>query len=48
MARLVGTTVAEIQANRLYAARSFAQRNGVTVVLKGCARLSLTLMAAWL
>ena len=35
MARLVGTTVAEIQANRLYAARSFAQRNGVTVVLKG-------------
>jgi NAD(P)H-hydrate epimerase len=35
MARLVGTTVAEIQANRLHAARSFAQRNGVTLVLKG-------------
>src|ERR1700733_9756907 len=35
MARLVGSTVAEIQTNRLEAARSFAQKNGVTLVLKG-------------
>jgi NAD(P)H-hydrate epimerase len=35
MARLAGITVAEIQANRLEVARSFAQRNGVTLVLKG-------------
>jgi NAD(P)H-hydrate epimerase len=35
MARLAGKTVAEIQANRLQVARSFAQKNGVTLVLKG-------------
>jgi NAD(P)H-hydrate epimerase len=35
MARLAGITVAEVQANRLEVARSFAQRNGVTLVLKG-------------
>jgi ADP-dependent NAD(P)H-hydrate dehydratase / NAD(P)H-hydrate epimerase len=35
MARLAGKTVAEIQANRLEAARNFACNNGVTLVLKG-------------
>jgi ADP-dependent NAD(P)H-hydrate dehydratase / NAD(P)H-hydrate epimerase len=35
MARLVKMTVAEVQANRLEVARTFAQRNGVTLVLKG-------------
>jgi len=35
MARLVGLTVAEVQANRLEVARSFALRTGVTLVLKG-------------
>ena len=35
MARLAGKSVAEIQANRLEIARGFAQRNGVTLVLKG-------------
>jgi NAD(P)H-hydrate epimerase len=35
MARLAGVTVAEIQANRLETARDFAQRTGVTLVLKG-------------
>ena len=35
MARLAGITVAEVQANRLKVAREFAQRNGVTLVLKG-------------
>ena len=35
MARLVKVTVAEVQANRLEVARTFAQRNGVTLVLKG-------------
>ena len=35
MARLAGSSVADIQANRLEAARSFAQGHGVTVVLKG-------------
>ncbi len=39
MARLAGTTIAEIQANRLEAARSFATRIGVTVVLKGARTL---------
>ena len=39
MARLAGVTVAEIQANRLEAARSFAQRTGVTLVLKGARTL---------
>lgn len=39
MARLAGTTVAEIQANRLETARSFAQRVGVTLVLKGARTL---------
>jgi len=41
MARLVGATVAEVQANRLETARIFAQRFGVTLVLKG----ALTLIA---
>lgn len=35
MARLTGLTTAEIQANRLDAARAFAERMGVTLVLKG-------------
>jgi ADP-dependent NAD(P)H-hydrate dehydratase / NAD(P)H-hydrate epimerase len=35
MARLTGKTVAEIQANRLGTARSFACENGITLVLKG-------------
>src|SRR5579863_6254380 len=35
MARLAGATTAEVQANRLELARSFAQRVGVTLVLKG-------------
>ncbi|MGD0800948.1 MAG: NAD(P)H-hydrate dehydratase, partial [Terracidiphilus sp.] len=35
MARLAGITIAEVQANRLEVARGFAQRNGVTLVLKG-------------
>jgi ADP-dependent NAD(P)H-hydrate dehydratase / NAD(P)H-hydrate epimerase len=35
MARLAGTTVAEIQANRLAVARSFARTNGIILVLKG-------------
>jgi NAD(P)H-hydrate epimerase len=39
MARLTGLTVAEVQANRLDVARSFAQRNGVTLVLKGARTL---------
>jgi NAD(P)H-hydrate epimerase len=39
MARLAGITVAEVQANRLEVARSFAQRNGVTLVLKGARTL---------
>jgi NAD(P)H-hydrate epimerase len=39
MARLVGTTIAEIQANRLEAARGFATRMGVTLVLKGARTL---------
>ncbi|MGP8253650.1 MAG: NAD(P)H-hydrate dehydratase [Terracidiphilus sp.] len=39
MARLAGTTVAEIQANRLQAARSFALKMGVTLVLKGARTL---------
>jgi ADP-dependent NAD(P)H-hydrate dehydratase / NAD(P)H-hydrate epimerase len=39
MARLAGTTVAAIQANRLEAARGFAKRMGVTLVLKGARTL---------
>ncbi len=39
MARLAGTTVAEVQANRLETAREFAQRMGVTLVLKGARTL---------
>ncbi|MGD0347590.1 MAG: NAD(P)H-hydrate dehydratase [Terracidiphilus sp.] len=39
MARLMGSTVAEVQANRLKTASSFAQRMGVTVVLKGARTL---------
>jgi hydroxyethylthiazole kinase-like uncharacterized protein yjeF len=35
MARLVGTSVAEVQANRMETARGFAKKNCVTVVLKG-------------
>jgi ADP-dependent NAD(P)H-hydrate dehydratase / NAD(P)H-hydrate epimerase len=35
MARLTGMTVAEIQANRLDVARNFAERHGLTLVLKG-------------
>jgi NAD(P)H-hydrate epimerase len=35
MARLTGKTVAEIQADRLETARAFAERMGVTLVLKG-------------
>jgi NAD(P)H-hydrate epimerase len=39
MARLAGTTIAAIQANRLEAARSFALKMGVTLVLKGARTL---------
>ena len=39
MARLAGTTVAEIQANRLEAARNFVRDRGVTLVLKGARTL---------
>jgi hydroxyethylthiazole kinase-like uncharacterized protein yjeF len=39
MARLAGITVAEVQANRLEVARGFAQRTGVTLVLKGARTL---------
>jgi len=35
MARLAGISTAEVQANRLAVAREFAQRVGVTLVLKG-------------
>ena len=35
MARLAGISITEVQANRLEVARTFAQRNGVTLVLKG-------------
>ncbi|MCX6346227.1 MAG: NAD(P)H-hydrate dehydratase [Armatimonadetes bacterium] len=35
MARLIGTTVAEVQSNRLEVARKFAADYGVTLVLKG-------------
>jgi ADP-dependent NAD(P)H-hydrate dehydratase / NAD(P)H-hydrate epimerase len=39
MARLTGATVAEVQARRLETARAFAERLGVTVVLKGARTL---------
>ena len=39
MARLAEKSVAEIQANRLDAAREFARKNGVTLVLKGARTL---------
>jgi len=39
MARLAGVPTAEVQANRLETARDFAQRNGVTLVLKGARTL---------
>ena len=39
MARLAGISTAEVQANRLEVARSFAQRTGVTLVLKGARTL---------
>jgi NAD(P)H-hydrate epimerase len=39
MARLAGITVPEVQANRLKVARGFAERFGVTLVLKGARTL---------
>jgi NAD(P)H-hydrate epimerase len=39
MARLAGTTIAKVQANRLEMARDFAERMGVTLVLKGARTL---------
>ena len=39
MARLAGISTAEVQANRLEVARGFAQRIGVTLVLKGARTL---------
>jgi NAD(P)H-hydrate epimerase len=39
MARLMGITVPEVQANRLEVARGFAQRTGVILVLKGARTL---------
>jgi len=39
MARLAGTTIAKVQANRLQTARDFAERMGVTLVLKGARTL---------
>jgi NAD(P)H-hydrate epimerase len=35
MARLAGRSTAEVQADRLFAARELAERHGVVVVLKG-------------
>lgn len=42
MARLIGTTTAEVQSNRLETARAFARDHGVIVVLKGAATLVAT------
>ena len=39
MARLTGMTIAKIQANRLEIAREYAERTGVTLVLKGARTL---------
>jgi NAD(P)H-hydrate epimerase len=39
MARLAGISVAQVQADRLDTARNFAQRHGVTLVLKGARTL---------
>jgi NAD(P)H-hydrate epimerase len=39
MARLTGLTIAEVQADRLSVARGFAERFGVTLVLKGARTL---------
>jgi len=39
MARLAGVSVAQVQGNRLETARTFAQRCGVTLVLKGARTL---------
>ena len=39
MARLVGSSAAQVQADRLQTARTFAQRLGVTLVLKGARTL---------
>jgi ADP-dependent NAD(P)H-hydrate dehydratase / NAD(P)H-hydrate epimerase len=39
MARLAGTTTAKVQSDRLGTARTFAQRTGATVVLKGARTL---------
>ena len=39
VARLAASTVAEVQAHRLHIARTFAQRCGVTLVLKGARTL---------
>jgi NAD(P)H-hydrate epimerase len=39
MARLAGITTAEVQVNRLEVARGFAQKTGVTLVLKGARTL---------
>jgi len=39
MARLAGITIAKVQANRLGTARDFAERMGVTLVLKGARTL---------
>jgi NAD(P)H-hydrate epimerase len=39
MARLIGSTIANVQADRLTTARSFAQRMGVILVLKGARTL---------
>jgi len=39
MARLTGKTVAEIQADRLHASRSFAEKHALTLVLKGARTL---------
>jgi len=39
MARLTGLTIAEVQADRLNVARGFAERFGVTLVLKGARTL---------
>ena len=39
MARLAGISTADVQANRIETARGFAQKHGVTVVLKGARTL---------
>jgi len=47
MARLANISIAEVQANRLEWARTFAQRYGVTLVLKGARTVIAHPTAVW-